>query len=97
VTDNAYPYKAKKEHLLLIHKEHITSISEMTAPAWEELHTIINTECEKRNITGGTFLLRLGNTQETGASVNHLHCQIFQPDRDSPEYDQKTGVLVRIG
>ncbi len=97
VTENAYPYAAKKEHLLLIHKSHITNISEMSPATWNELREIINTECEKRSIAGGTFLLRFGSTEQTGASVEHLHCQIFQPDRTSSEYNSKTGVVVRIG
>ncbi len=97
VTENAYPYMANKEHLLFIHKSHITNISELTASAWEELRIIINAECKKRSIFGGTFLMRFGDTQHTGATVEHLHCQLFQPDVNSPEYDPKTGVVVRIG
>lgn len=97
VTDNAYPYKAKKEHLLLIHKVHITNINEITPPAWKELHEIIIEESKKRSIEGGTFLFRFGNTGKTGASVQHLHCQLFEPDTESPEYDPSSGVLIRIG
>jgi ATP adenylyltransferase len=97
VTDNAYPYKPKKEHVLLIHKKHISNINELSPEAWVELKEIINTEQSKRNITGGTLMMRFGETKFTGASVTHLHAHLFQSDPDSEEYDRTKGVLTRIG
>lgn len=97
VTDNAYPYKPKKEHVLLIHKTHISDISELSDPAWEELHEILTSEQKKRNIKGGTFMMRFGETTYTGATVTHLHAHLFQSNPDDPEYDKSKGVFTRIG
>lgn len=97
ITDNAYPYKPKKEHILLIHKTHIGDVSELSNEAWIELKNIIDNLKSERNISGGSFIMRFGNTKYTGASVTHLHAHIFQSDPDNPEYDKSKGILTRIG
>jgi ATP adenylyltransferase len=97
VTDNAYPYKPKKEHVLFIHNEHIGNISELSKGAWDELYMLIKEEKAKRNIAGGTFMLRFGDTHFTGASVTHLHAHLFQSDPEHEEYDKEKGVLTRVG
>ena len=96
VTNNSYPYKPTKQHILLIHKEHIEDITEISEAAWGELRTIIKDEAKKRNIEGGSFVLRFGNTKYTGASVTHLHAHIIQSDPDSSDY-KKEGLFVRVG
>ena len=97
VTDNMYPYKPTKEHLLLIHKKHIEHVSDLSKEAWEELFKIIKEETKKRNMEGGTFLMRFGNTKYTGASVSHLHCNLLQSDPENPEYEKAKGVITRVG
>lgn len=97
VTNNAYPYVPKKEHVLLIHKEHVEDVSELSSNAWNELKEIIDSEKKRRGISGGSFIMRFGETKFTGASVTHLHAHLFQSDPDSEKYDKKTGVLTRIG
>jgi ATP adenylyltransferase len=97
VTDNMYPYKPTKKHLLIIHKKHIEHFSELTEDAWKELFRIIKEEGKKLNIEGGTFLMRFGKSRYTGSSVSHLHCQLIQSDPDHPEYERTKGVITRVG
>lgn len=97
VTDNAYPYKHVKHHVLIIHKAHIEHVSELSREAWDELQEILKEVTEKRAITGGAFVMRFGETKYTGASVTHLHAQLVQGDPDHPGYDKKTGVICRVG
>ncbi len=97
VTDNAYPYKTVKQHMLLIHREHIEHVNELSVEAWIELKEILKEVSEKRDISGGAFMMRFGETRYTGASVSHLHAQIVQGDPDDPEYKKEIGVLCRIG
>lgn len=97
ITDNAYPYTPKKQHILLIHKKHIGEVRELSESAWIELKEIIDEVSKKRNIHGGTFMMRFGETKFTGASVTHLHAHLFQSDPDSLDYNKKQGVLTRIG
>ena len=97
ITNNMYPYKPTKKHLLIIHKKHIEHFNEITEEAWKELFDIIKEENKKLNIEGGTFLMRFGNSKYTGASVSHLHCNLLQSDPDHPDYEKKIGVMTRIG
>jgi len=75
-----YPYKGAKHHVLLIHKKHIESISDISTQAWSELLKFTQRETKKRSIAGGTFYVRFGDTVYTGASVTHLHANLFSPD-----------------
>lgn len=97
ITDNMYPYKPTKRHLLLIHKKHIEHVNDLSEKAWKELLDIIKEESKKLNIEGGTFLMRFGKSIYTGSSVSHLHCQLIQSDPDNPEYEKTKGVITRIG
>ncbi len=97
VTDNMYPYKPTRKHLLLIHKKHIEHVGELTKEAWDELFDIIKTETKKLGMEGGTFMMRFGNTKYTGASVSHLHCNLLQSDPDHPDYEKTKGVITRVG
>lgn len=94
VTNNMYPYKNVRHHILLIHKEHIETIQEITDEAWKELHTIFLQAIGRSNIPGGTLFIRFGDTRFTGASVSHLHAHLVSSDPDNPEY---TPLLTRIG
>lgn len=97
VTDNMYPYKPSKQHRLLIHREHITDPRELSPEAWSELLEIFKEETASRSISGGTFVMRFGDTKFTGASVSHLHAHIVQSDPDDTSYDKTKGLTMRIG
>lgn len=100
ITNSAFPYKPARVHLLLIHKEHIEHIDELSEEAWNELHVIIVEQTKRLGIAGGTFLLRFGDTTFTGGSVTHLHAHLVQSDPSDPTYTDKkavTGLAARIG
>lgn len=92
-----YPYKPSKHHRLIIHKGHISHIGELSAGAWAELLTILKEEAERLGITGGTVIMRFGDTKYTGASVTHLHAHLVQSDPNDPSYDTRNGLKMRIG
>lgn len=97
VTDNMYPYSPVKHHIIFIHKKHTEKTSEITPEAWQELFESIKETEKKKGITGGTFLLRFGDTNFTGASVTHLHAHLVQSNPSSEKYNKKTGLTARIG
>lgn len=97
ITDNMYPYKPNKHHRLIIHREHITHFSEVSPEAWIELKEIADQEMVARDIGGGTFIMRFGETRFTGASVTHLHAHLIQSNPDDPTYDAQKGLVMRIG
>ncbi|MBI1838737.1 MAG: hypothetical protein HYR95_00315 [Candidatus Colwellbacteria bacterium] len=94
LTDNMYPYKGAKHHILLIHKRHIEAIVDVLPEAWSELLELVRVEAKKRSIAGGTFYLRFGDTSYTGASVTHLHANLISPDIDSKDREP---ILTRVG
>lgn len=94
ITKNMYPYKNTKEHFLLIHKEHISSVTEMTEAEQKDLHELINWATHEFKLLGATFFMRYGDTRYTGATVGHLHGQLVASD---PFRDGYEPVLTRIG
>ena len=94
LTDNMYPYKGAKHHLLFIHKKHITRIDEIGKDAWLEFHSLLAYIVKERSIPGGTFFMRFGDTRYTGASVAHLHAQLVSSNPDDEAYGP---LLARVG
>ncbi len=94
LTDNMYPYKGTKHHLLLIHKTHIEHASEISPDAWKELDQMIKFIARKRAIKGGALVMRFGESAHTGASVAHLHANIIGADRENKKREP---VLFRVG
>lgn len=97
VTDNMYPYQPTKQCRLYIHREHIESLEQISAAAWTELRSIIKVDIAERQIVGGSFFLRFGDTRFTGSSVVHLHAHLLQSNPDDPSYDPDRGVMTRLG
>lgn len=83
VTNNAYPYEGSSTHLLFIHQKHITHASEITKEEWGELHALVEKYVKKFELAGATLLMRFGNTNCTGGTVEHLHAQVVSSDPDS--------------
>lgn len=73
VTKNKFPYAGTRLHLLIIHKRHISSISELKADEWKDLGNALSWICATYKVKGGSFFFRFGNTQYTGATIVHLH------------------------
>jgi len=97
VTDNMYPYQPTLNHGLLIHKNHIVHINEISVEAWAELKSIVAEMTKLRSVGGGTFILRFGDARFTGASVSHLHAHLIQSNPDDTSYDTVKGLQMRIG
>lgn len=94
VTENRWPYEGAKEHLLLIHKNHIAHANEISDQAWRELHQATIRIAEGRAIHGGTLIMRFGDNRYNGATVTHLHAQLVCGDPDKPD---RKPVLTRVG
>lgn len=96
-TNNMYPYKNTLHHVIFINKEHIEHIESISMESWNELHSQVKQVADERKIKGGTFLLRFGDTNYTGASVSHLHAHLIQSNPEHQDYDKKTGLTARVG
>lgn len=93
LTDNMHPYENASQQLLVIHRDHIETIDEISAQGWDELQLIVRLAGKIRDIKGATLLMRYGDTAFTGASVAHLHAQIVS----GPGKPDAGPVLARVG
>jgi diadenosine tetraphosphate (Ap4A) HIT family hydrolase len=98
VTTNGWPYKATKNHFLMVYRpKHINHIEEMPKAAFEDKLKIIQKLAQDKKIKGGTLMMRFGSSNHTGASVEHLHFHLIEPNKKSSDYDPTVGVLARVG
>lgn len=77
LTENFHPYEGTSLHLVLIAKRHITRPSELTADEWADVQEFLAWIDTTYHVEGGALLMRFGNTEWTGGSVEHLHAQII--------------------
>ena len=98
VTTNGWPYKATKNHFLMVYRPgHLCHIEELSKKAFEDMLSISQRLTKEKKIKGGTLMMRFGTSHHTGASVEHLHFHLIQPDKRSKDYDPATGVIARVG
>ena len=80
VTENQWPYKKTKNHLLIILKEHAEKLADIPSEAGKELFILVKWIEKKYKIKGGAFALRFGDSKFSASTVNHLHVQFVEPD-----------------
>lgn len=90
VTKNRWPYKGAKSHLLVIYKEHITSLTELSVYEWTQLHKIVSVAVSEMKLSGFTLVVRSGDMSSNGGTIQHLHAQVVSGDGKEP-------VTTRIG
>ena len=96
LTKNHWPYEHTSVHLLLIAKQHVTTLTELEPSAGAELIELAQWAIREYSIPGGGLAMRFGDTNYSAATISHLHVHIIQPDISAPEYDQHP-VRVKIG
>jgi diadenosine tetraphosphate (Ap4A) HIT family hydrolase len=94
LTENFQPYKGSKHHILLVSKKHVTHFNQLKSGAFLELFLLLEKELKKRKIDGGTILMRFGNTDYTGGTVEHLHAQLVSGQKRSSKREL---ILTLIG
>ena len=76
VTENSWPYKGSRFHFLFIARTHIEATENLTTAAWIDLYHLYQKVAHESCLLGGTLFIRSGDTNITGASVNHLHAHL---------------------
>ncbi len=101
LTENQWPYKKTKKHLLVILKNHATTLNELPVGAGEEILELFKWAEKEFGMTGGAWgygsaiASRFGNPKFSGATVSHIHAQIIFPDVEALEEDES--VIFYIG
>jgi diadenosine tetraphosphate (Ap4A) HIT family hydrolase len=96
LTNNTWPYKNAKHHLIILGNEHKEYFSELTKSDFESVSFLVNWAIKKWDIKGGGLAMRFGDTNLTGASVSHIHFHIISPEVNKKTKRGKT-VIFPIG
>jgi ATP adenylyltransferase len=94
MTNNMYPYENVKYHILILHKAHIETVTEISPVAWNELKSMVDGFTKDTGLLGGSLLMRFGDTRYTGATVRHLHANLISPDVENPN---RKPIITRVG
>ncbi len=87
VKDNDYPYKNTKCHLLIIPKEHVLTVSELSIPAQSEFLKLISRIEKDYELSSFAVALRSGNMIYNGGTVEHIHAHVIVGDTDDKNHE----------
>ena len=75
ITENDWPYKNSKKHLLIIGKEHKSMPQELTLSDWDSIDKLEKWAIKEYNMTGGGLCGRFG--EDSGVTIKHIHFHLF--------------------
>lgn len=86
VKKNDYPYENTELHLVIVPKEHVKTVSQLSQLAKSEFLDVV-AQIEKRyQIDSFAVGLRSGDMRFNGGSIEHLHAHVIvakpHPDKD---------------
>jgi diadenosine tetraphosphate (Ap4A) HIT family hydrolase len=87
VKNNAFPRPHTLINLLFIPKQHVNTISKLSAPAQAELMPLISKFEKKLKLKSYAIVIRSGDMRYNGGSLEHLHVHLVVGDTDSPEHE----------
>jgi len=87
LTENQWPYKHTKLHLLLISTVHQEKLSELSQIARLEFWEMITWAEAAYDIKSGGLGLRFGDPKDNGGTVRHLHAHLIVPDKKRADYE----------
>jgi ATP adenylyltransferase len=73
VKKNDYPYEGAVHHYLVVPKEHIKRLPDISPAAWMELWDIFGSLIKRFKTSGESIFVRSGDMNYTGATLDHLH------------------------
>ena len=80
LTENFHPYEGSSYHFLLVCKHHTATLDELKTAEIGDAFKLFRWAEKEYKIPGGALLLRFGDPEHTGASVQHLHFQLITGD-----------------
>ena len=96
-TNNQWPYKNTKHHILAIYKKHVEHLKDLPPEVGAELFKIFGEFSTERNMPGGAVTIRFGSNPKLGnygSTVNHIHAHLIEADLENEE---KAAVKFKIG
>jgi ATP adenylyltransferase len=81
LTESQWPRESAKHHFMIIHKDHIENVEDLSLGAWFELNVIVKRLVTSLEIKGYGFVIRSGLSHLSGGSVRHLHAHLVVPEK----------------
>lgn len=78
VSKNCFPYEGAEVQYLIVAREPVYSLAEMSAEMWADLREVWNKLAEN-GVDGGALCFRFGDPARSGASLTRLHCHVIMP------------------
>lgn len=88
VTANQWPYQHTRVHFLIIANQYWTSLDQVPPEAGSEVIELAQWLQKEYHVAGGALCIRFGDTDYSGATIDHLHWQFIVPDLQTPDYDR---------
>ncbi len=82
VSKNRFPYEGAQEQFLIVARNPIYKIEDLTEEMRLDLFNIWERLKEEYNMDGGAFCFRYGNPAKSGASLKRLHAHLIMPKED---------------
>jgi len=76
---NEFPHKNTRQMYLVIPRQHIVSLSELSTSDWLDLANLIEKCARQYHIEGGGIMWRFGDARFNAGTVEHLHINIIEP------------------
>lgn len=80
ITENMSPYDGAVYHFLFVHKIHCTMPHELSIEARHSFFDLVDWAVSQYNIDGGSILIRFGDLDKTGGTVDHFHAHVVVGD-----------------
>ena len=94
ITGNDYAYPGSVSHYLIVSKQHVTKVQDLSISAQLTLFTAIEWLSYNLGFSGFSLFVRSGNMAYTGATLDHLHFHFLVGEEKS---DNTEMLLVNLG
>lgn len=94
VAKNDYPYEHTTTHLMLFAKEHVSTLTALSAEARAEFMDVLARVEKDFGLFSFGVGMRVGDFRYNGGSVDHLHAHVIVGDFSDPSNHQKVRFKV---
>jgi ATP adenylyltransferase len=83
VTPNEYPYPGTRLHLMVIPREHVSDLVDLSPAAQADFFAVLGQVRDRFGLTYYGLGVRCGDCRYTGATIRHLHAHILVGDPET--------------
>ncbi len=86
-TKNDFPYPGTSAHVLVLSRDHVNDLDELSIGALQELTPFLLQVAQSLGLTGYCTFARLGDKDLTAQTMPHLHFHITQSDGSAVTFE----------